>query len=88
VRGIIDGLCDGARGDAVGVGRPRRVLGRHLACFRERSTEDLLRGLVVEDEVPFRVSDEHRGGQLGSELARVDEDQILLALAVHGLGQD
>jgi hypothetical protein len=66
-------------------GRP--ALGRHLVCFRERSTEDLLCGLVVEDEVTFRVSDEHRRCQLRSELAREDEDQILLALAVHGLGQ-
>jgi hypothetical protein len=77
VRGIIDGLCDGARGDAVGVGRPRRVLGRHLACFRERSTEDLLRGLVVEDEPTVGVGDQRGGREIGRELTGEDEDEVL-----------
>ena len=81
------GTSHGPPVERFGVEEGRPALGRHFACFRERSTEDLLRRLVVEDEAAFRVSDEHRGGQLRSELAREDEDQILLALAVHGLGE-
>ena len=42
--------------------RPFR--GRHRARFGERPTEDLLRGLVVEDEIAVRVRDEGRRREL------------------------
>jgi hypothetical protein len=51
---------------------------RHLPRFGERASKDLLGRLVVEDEIPVAVGYEHRGRELRSELARKDENELLL----------
>src|SRR5215475_3980408 len=56
----------------------RREFGqRHLADLGERVPDDLLRGLVEEDERAVRVRDQRRSGEIRSELASQDEDQML-----------
>jgi hypothetical protein len=45
----------------------------------ERSTENLLGRLVVEVDSAVRVGDEHRCRELRGELAREDQDKVLLA---------
>src|SRR5215208_4510134 len=69
-------------------GRPRRELGepvveRHLADLREPLAEDGLCRLVIEDEAATRVGDQRRRREVRDELAGEDQDELLLALALH-----
>ena len=76
---------------AVDVLQPEELgpaLGRHLARLGERLPEDHLGGLVVEDEPPLGIGDEHRRRQLRGELSREDEHEVLLPRGLHRLSVD
>src|SRR5262245_55234967 len=63
---------------------PRRPLVEgHLAHFRERLLDDLLRCLVEEDKATCLVGDERRRGEIRCELAREDQYQMLVARHRH-----
>src|SRR5215212_8664994 len=60
------------------------VVERSLLDLGEAAAEHTLRGLVVVDEIPVGVGEERRRRQVRRELARQDQDEMLLPLQLHG----
>jgi hypothetical protein len=60
----------------------RELLDRHLTGLGERDLEDLLGGLVEEDEPAAVVDDHRRRREVRGELASEDQDEVLLARLV------
>src|SRR5215211_652254 len=58
---------------------PGPVVERHLAGLGERAPDDVLSGLVVEDELTLVVCDQRGCGEVRRELAREDQDEVLVS---------
>ena len=75
-------------GEGLRVEGAEPVVERHLADLAEAPADDALGSFVVEDQVAALVGDECRRGQVGGELPREDEDEMLLPLRVHALAAE